>query len=211
MPSTPFESFESTYVVLAAENVDTDQIIPARFLTTTERTGLGPHAFHDWRYRPDGSPNPDFPLNRPEAAGARVLVAGRNFGCGSSREHAVWALLGAGFQAVVSTEFADIFRGNALGNGLLPVQVEPAVVEALIGAAASGTRPCVRVELDAQRLVLPGGAVAAPFPLAPFARHCLQHGIDELDFLLGAAPEIDAYEARNPALISTLSPTAYHG
>ena len=205
MPTTPFTPFASSYVVLPAENVDTDQIIPARFLTTTERTGLGPHAFHDWRYRPDGSPEPSFPLNQAAARGARVLVAGRNFGCGSSREHAVWALLGAGFQAVVSAEFADIFRGNALGNGLLPIEVEPAVIAALIACAAAprAEPPRVSVDLAAQRLVLPGGAVAAPFPIAPFARHCLLEGLDELDFLLGAAPEIDAYEERNLAVIST--------
>src|SRR5260221_7708478 len=118
-------AFTSSYVVMPRENVDTDQIIPARFLTTTDRTGLGPHAFHDWRYRADGSPNPDFILNQDAARDARVLVAGHNFGCGSSREHAVWALAGARFCALVSTSFSGIFRGHPLGKRLLPLQVRP--------------------------------------------------------------------------------------
>ena len=201
MPSTPIEAFTSTYVVLPADNVDTDQIIPARFLKTTERTGLGAAAFHDWRYRPDGSPNAAFPLNHPGAAGARVLVAGRNFGCGSSREHAVWALLGAGFRAVVSAEFADIFRGNALGNGLLPVQVPPRIVERL--ASERHERSTVTIDLDAQTLVLPDGE-CVPFPIAPFAKHCLLHGIDELDFLLEVAGEVSEYESAHPRRISTV-------
>src|SRR5260221_812967 len=134
-------AFTSSYVVMPRENVDTDQIIPARFLTTTDRTGLGPHAFHDWRYRADGSPNPDFILNQDAARDARVLVAGHNFGCGSSREHAVWALAGAGFRAVVSSSFADIFRGNALGNGLLPIAASPEFLERIpTGQSAQATR-----------------------------------------------------------------------
>jgi 3-isopropylmalate/(R)-2-methylmalate dehydratase small subunit len=184
-PAAPVWTFESTYVALPSENVDTDQIIPARFLTTTQRTGLGRHAFQDRRYRADGTPEPDFPLNRPEAAGAAVLVAGHNFGCGSSREHAVWALMDAGFRAVVSSGFADIFRGNALGNGLLPVEVPPDALAALLAARPAGAR--VRVDLDARTLTLPGGR-AVRFPVPPFARHCLLRGIDELGFLLAAAP-----------------------
>ena len=199
MPREPYTAFTSPYVALPRENVDTDQIIPARFLTTTERDGLGRHAFNDWRHRPDGTPDPDFVLNRPEAAGARVLVAGRNFGCGSSREHAVWALLGAGFRAVVSSDFADIFRGNALGNGLLPVQVPPEVLERLLGATAGGE---LHVDLAAQTLRLPDGA-AVSFPVPPFARHCLLHGIDELEFLLGHDGEIAGYERRHPARVHT--------
>jgi 3-isopropylmalate/(R)-2-methylmalate dehydratase small subunit len=199
MPRTPFAPFTSTFVVLAAENIDTDQIIPARFLTTIERSGLGEHAFQDWRYLPDGRPNPRFVLNDPGAAGARVLVAGRNFGCGSSREHAVWALLGAGFDAVVSTAFADIFRSNALGNGLLPVQVEPTALHALMSAAA-GAR--VSIDLASQVLTLPDGN-AASFPVPTFAKHCLLHGIDEMEFLLGASAEIDDYEAVHPPRVAT--------
>ena len=202
MPSRPFEAFTSTYVVLPVDNVDTDQIIPARFLKTTERTGLGGAAFHDWRYHADGTPNADFPLNQPGASEARVLVAGRNFGCGSSREHAVWALLGAGFRAVVSAEFADIFRGNALSNGLLPIQVDPSVIERL-ASAARHDRPAVTVDLNSQTLILPQGD-AVTFPIAPFAKHCLLHGIDELDFLLGAADEVSAYEATHAQRVSTL-------
>ena len=201
MPSYPFEAFTSTYVVLAAENVDTDQIIPARFLKTIDRTGLGSAAFHDWRYHPDGTPNADFPLNQPGAMNARVLVAGRNFGCGSSREHAVWALLGVGFRAIVSSEFADIFRGNAIANGLLPIQVDAAVVERLILAARNDSAT-VSVDLDSQTLIVPDGAAVA-FPIAPFAKHCLMHGIDELDFLLSAGTEVTAYESTHQPRVST--------
>ena len=194
-------AFTSRYVVLPAENIDTDQIIPARFLTTTHRDGLGPVAFNDWRYAADGTPNSAFPLNRPDAAGARVLVAGRNFGCGSSREHAVWALQGADFRAVVSSQFADIFRGNALGNGLLPIEVDAETLAALMAP----DRPAdarVRVDLETCRLTLPDGR-AVTFPVPPFARHCLLHGIDEMQFLLGALGEVQDYEARHPAAIDT--------
>ena len=202
MPSRPFEPFTSTYVVLPVDNVDTDQIIPARFLTTIESTGLGGAAFHDWRYHADGTPNVAFPLNQPGTADARVLVAGRNFGCGSSREHAVWALLGVGFRAIVSTKFADIFRGNALANGLLPIEVEAAVVERLAVAARDSSRP-VSVDLDSQTLIMPDGD-AIHFPIAAFAKHCLLHGIDDLDFLLGAAAEVSAYESAHPPRVSAL-------
>ena len=202
MPSRPFEAFTSTYVVLPLDNVDTDQIIPARFLKTIERTGLGAAAFYDWRFAADGAPNAAFPLNRPGASGARVLVAGRNFGCGSSREHAVWALLGLGFRAVVSTAFADIFRGNALANGLLPIQVDAVVVERL-AAAARERSPTVTVDLDSQTFIMPDGE-AVQFPIASFAKHCLLHGIDDLDFLLGASDEVSAYESSHAPRVSTL-------
>jgi 3-isopropylmalate/(R)-2-methylmalate dehydratase small subunit len=194
-------AFESTYVALASENIDTDQIIPARFLTTTQRTGLGPHAFHDRRYRADGSPAPDFPLNEPDATGAGILVTGRNFGCGSSREHAVWALLDAGFRAVVSTEFADIFRGNALGNGLLPIQIDADSVAMLLAPERIRSRR-LAVDLETQTLTLPDGRAVA-FPVPAFARHCLLRGIDELGFLLHADAEIAAYEASHPARVRT--------
>ena len=203
MPTHPFEAITSTYVMLPVDNVDTDQIIPARFLTTIERTGLGGAAFFDWRYHSDGTPNATFPLNQPGAEQARVLVAGRNFGCGSSREHAVWALLGVGLRAVVSTEFADIFRGNALANGLLPIQVEPGVVERL-GASAREGRPAVSIDLDSQTLTMPDGD-AVQFPIAPFAKHCLLRGIDELDFLLGATADVDAYESAHRYRVSTIA------
>ncbi len=204
MPIRPIDTITSSYVVLDVRNIDTDQIIPARFLTTTERTGLGRHAFHDWRYHHDGSPDPAFVLNRPAAREARILVAGRNFGCGSSREHAVWALLGAGIDVVVSSEFADIFRGNALGNGLLPVQVSDDVVAQLVALVADDRGPAITVDLADQRVTLPDGR-AVPFPIAPFARHRLLHGIDEMDFVLSTAADVDEYEARHPSSFSTLT------
>jgi 3-isopropylmalate/(R)-2-methylmalate dehydratase small subunit len=203
MPSRPFESFTSTYVVLPVDNIDTDQIIPARFLKTTERTGLGGALFYDWRHHGDGTPNEAFPLNQPAASSARVLVAGRNLGCGSSREHAVWALLGFGFRAVVSSEFADIFRGNALANGLLPIQLGAAAVDRLVAAARHGS-PAVTVKLDTQTLIMPNGD-AVTFPIAAFAKHCLLHGIDEMDFLLGAAGELAAYERAHSPRLSTVA------
>jgi 3-isopropylmalate/(R)-2-methylmalate dehydratase small subunit len=195
----PIGRLESTYVVIPRVNIDTDQIIPARFLKTTDRLGLGPHAFQDWRHLPDGSPDPEFPFNA--APDARILVAGRNFGCGSSREHAVWALMAAGIQAVISSEFADIFRANALGNGLLPVQVDEQVVQSLM-SRRSGS---LTVDLESQTLALPApdGRVVS-FPVPAFAKHCLRRGIDEFEFLLDAIPAIDRYEGqRAPVSIAT--------
>ena len=205
MARDPFTPLTSRWIVIPADDIDTDQIIPARFLTTTDRSGLGPHAFHDWRYRADGSPDTDFALERPEARGASILVAGRNFGCGSSREHAVWALLGAGIRAVVSTSFADIFRGNALGNGLLPIEVEPEVARALMEPAAHAVDATLAVDLASRTLTLPDGSRES-FPVPPFARHCLLEGIDEMEFLLGAVPEIAAFEARHAPRVFTGSP-----
>jgi 3-isopropylmalate/(R)-2-methylmalate dehydratase small subunit len=192
--------FASSYVILPRENVDTDQIIPARFLTTTDRLGLGPHAFHDWRYQPDGSPAPEFVLNRDDAVGAQVLVAGHNFGCGSSREHAVWALAGAGFRAIVSSAFADIFRANALGNGLLPIEVNAQVLATLMADHSTDAR--VIVDLEAQTLTLPDGEVIA-FAVPPFSRYTLLNDTDEMSFLLDAGADIDAYERRHPSPIDT--------
>lgn len=202
MPSTPFTPIDSHFVVLAKDDVDTDQIIPARFLKTVERSGLGAHAFNDWRYDAAGHPRADFVLNRPESAGAEVLVAGRNFGCGSSREHAVWALMAAGFRAVVSTAFADIFRGNAIGNGLLPIPVDEDVLKTLMAANAADPAVRVKVDLAAQTLTLPDGS-AVTFPIAPFAKRCLLEGVDELDVLVAATAEIEAYERSHPAPVST--------
>ena len=195
-------AFTSTYLRLPRENIDTDQIIPARFLTTTSRDGLGPQAFHDWRYQADDSPTPDFPLNQTAAREAHVLVAGHNFGCGSSREHAVWALQGAGFRAIVSSAFADIFQGNALGNGLLPIQVDAEVLRSLL--ADDRQDALLRVDLEQSTLTLPDGSPVS-FSLPPFARHCLLHGIDEMQFLLGAVGDVSDYELRHPASIDTLS------
>jgi 3-isopropylmalate/(R)-2-methylmalate dehydratase small subunit len=182
----------SRTVVLPATNVDTDQIIPARFLRTTTREGLGKQLFADWRYLPDGTPNPDFILNKPEARGCRVLVAGNNFGCGSSREHAPWALYDAGFRAVISTEIADIFRNNSLKNGLLPVVIDTATHAWLM--AYPGAQ--IDVDLQDNRITLPDGRFA-PFAIEPFARYCLLNGVDELGYLLAQEDRIAAYEQRH--------------
>ena len=187
----PIKTLRSRTVVLAASDVDTDQIIPARFLTTTTRAGLGAHLFADWRYGGDGAPKPDFVLNRPEAAGCSILVAGNNFGCGSSREHAPWALTDYGFRAVVSTQFADIFRNNSLKNRLLPVVVDQASHAWLMEHPGAD----LTIDLDSTTLTLPSGK-AVRFPLEPFARYCLMNGVDELGFLLGRESEIQTYERR---------------
>ena len=204
MPSTPFRTIDGRYVILEKDDIDTDQIIPARFLKTVDRDGLGVHAFHDWRYEATGEPRPDFVLNQSGASGAEVLVAGRNFGCGSSREHAVWALMAAGFRAVVSTAFADIFRGNALGNGLLPIQVDDNVIRVLIAARATDGDARVQASLASQTLTLPDGR-SVSFPIAPFAKRCILEGVDEIDVLAGAGAQIDAFEAAHPAVISTIA------
>lgn len=195
----PFKAFESAIAVLPMANIDTDQIIPARFLKITTREGLGRELFHDWRCLEDGSPRPGFPLDCPEARGAEVLVAGDNFGCGSSREHAPWALVDAGFRAVVSTSFADIFHQNALKNALLPIRVSPETLAALL-AAGSGAR--VKVDLERQVLALPDG-VEISFAVDPFRKRCLLLGVDELDYLRQFEQEIAAYEAGHPAAFDT--------
>jgi 3-isopropylmalate/(R)-2-methylmalate dehydratase small subunit len=187
----PIKTLRSRTVVLAASDVDTDQIIPARFLTTTTRSGLGAHLFADWRYGGDGAAQADFVLNRAEAKGCTILVAGNNFGCGSSREHAPWALTDYGFRAVVSTQFADIFRNNSLKNGLLPVVVDQDAHEWLMGHPGAD----VGIDLESTTLTLPSGQ-AVRFPLEPFARHCLLNGVDELGFLLGREAEIQGFEGR---------------
>lgn len=187
----PITTIRSRTVVLPAANIDTDQIIPARFLTTTTREGLGKRLFADWRYESGGHPKPDFALNRNEAQGCRILVAGRNFGCGSSREHAPWALLDYGFQAVISTEIADIFRSNSLKNGLVPVVVDEASSRWLVDHPGAE----VTIDLASKTLELPEGKRVA-FPLESFARHCLMHGVDELGYLLSKRAQIEAYEQR---------------
>jgi len=180
----------SRTLVLPLSNVDTDQIIPARFLTTTTKQGLGAHLFSDWRYLADGTANPDFVLNRAAARGCSVLVTGRNFGCGSSREHAPWALVDYGIRAVISTEIADIFRSNALKNGLLPIIVDESTAAWLLGNAGAE----VDIDLADCRLTLPTG-VAVAFPIDAFARHCLLNGLDELGFLSSKQADIERYEA----------------
>lgn len=187
----PIKVLRSRTVVLPMSNIDTDQIIPARFLTTTTREGLGTSLFADWRYDAQGAPRHDFALNRPDAQGCQILVAGRNFGCGSSREHAPWALLDYGIRAVISTEIADIFRNNSLKNGLVPVVVDENTSRWLIEHPGAQ----VSIDLDSASLILPGGERVA-FPLEAFSRYCLMNGIDELGFLLGRMNEIKAYEQR---------------
>jgi len=185
----PFSVLRSRTAVLPADNVDTDQIIPARFLTTTQSSGLGRHLFADWRRDAHNQPREDFVLNTPEAAGARILVAGHNFGCGSSREHAPWALLDYGFRAVVSTGIADIFRSNALRNGLLPVVVDRQTHDWLIA------HPGAELSIDLRdcTLSLPGGRQVS-FEVEPFARHCMLHGVDPLGWLLSREPDIRRFE-----------------
>jgi len=186
----PLKFVRSRTVVIALSNIDTDQIITARFLTTTTKEGLGRHLFADWRYLADGTPNPEFVLNQPASSGCEVLVAGPNFGCGSSREHAPWALVDHGIRAVISTQIADIFRNNALKNGLLPVTVD----EATAGWLLKNPGAEVTVDLAASEVLLPTGAKAA-FHVEAFARHCLLNGLDELGFLRSKQAEIERYEA----------------
>lgn len=195
----PFVTFESSIAVLPVDNIDTDQIIPARFLKTTTKAGLGLNAFADWRYSKEGTLKPDFALNQPASQGAEVLVAGDNFGCGSSREHAPWALTDAGYRAVVSTSFADIFYGNALKNGLLPIKVD---AEAHRKLMASGSGARVKVDLENQTLTL-GDGTAVPFPVDAFPKRCMMLGVDELGYLLQFEQEIAGYEANHPAPYDT--------
>lgn len=189
-----FNEVRSKSVVLAQTNIDTDQIIPARFLSTTERAGLGKNAFNDWRWQADGSPNPAFAFNQPENAGRSILLAGRNFGCGSSREHAPWALTDLGLRAIVSSEIADIFRNNSLKNGLVPVVLPEEVVQALM------QRPDDELVVDvaAKELRTPQGDVFS-FPLDAFAQTCLLQGVDELGYLLARHTDIERYEATRHA------------
>jgi 3-isopropylmalate/(R)-2-methylmalate dehydratase small subunit len=195
---TKTQVIESKTVVLPIENIDTDQIIPARFLKTTSKEGLGENLFLDWRYLSDGTPNPDFALNKPAAKGAQILVAGDNFGCGSSREHAPWALVQYGFQAVISTSFADIFKGNALKNGLLPIIV-PADIHAEL-LKWSGI--VLKIDLASQTLTLAGGRTIE-FPIDPFAKQCLLEGVDELGYMLKQEPAIAAYESQRVDTVNT--------
>ncbi|HSF77884.1 MAG TPA: 3-isopropylmalate dehydratase small subunit [Steroidobacteraceae bacterium] len=185
----PILKLKSRTVVMPSTNIDTDQIIPARFLTTTTREGLGQSLFADWRYDAAGRPVAEFVLNRPESRGCAILVAGRNIGCGSSREHAPWAMVDYGFRAVISTEIADIFRNNSLKNGLLPVIVDEATHAWLL--ANPGAE--VSIDLETRTLELPTG-LTVEFPLENFARYCLMNGVDELGFLLARDEQIEAYE-----------------
>ncbi len=199
----PFSRVTSAVVPLPRADVDTDQIIPARFLKTVNRAGLGDQLFHDWRYLADGSPNPDFVINRPEMAGRAVLLAGDNFGCGSSREHAPWALMAWGLRAVISSSFADIFRSNALKNGLLPIEVPPEELSRLFALVEAEPDASFTVDLEAQELRLPDGSVIG-FAVDSFARRMILDGTDELGYLLGLEPRIAEYEASHPPRVFTL-------
>jgi len=195
-----FTSFESRMVVMPIDNIDTDQIIPARFLKTTSKEGLGDQLFCDWRYDAEGKPKPDFVLNKPESRECKILLAGDNFGCGSSREHAPWALTQYGFRAVISTSFADIFRANALKNALLPIVVPRDTHAALF----KNPGQAVKVDLASQKLTLADGK-SVEFPIDEFSRHCLLEGIDELGYILQQASAIAAFEEQHPSRINALA------
>ncbi len=201
----PFRRFSGKVVPLLADNVDTDQIVPARFLKTTDKAGLGDALFSDWRYHADGSPKAGFVLNRPEMRGRQILLAGDNFGTGSSREHAPWALVAYGFRAVLSTSFADIFRSNALKNGLLPVEL-PAEAHARVAALVEADPDVeLTVDLEARTVGLPDGGPVG-FEVDPFSRQMLLDGTDELGFLLAQSEAVAAYEAVHPPRVDTTAP-----
>ncbi|MBX3065610.1 MAG: 3-isopropylmalate dehydratase small subunit [Anaerolineae bacterium] len=203
----PIKAFSSTVVTIPIENIDTDQIIPARYLKTTNKQGLGEQLFYDWRYDGEGKPNPDFVLNQPDAKNAHILLAGNNFGCGSSREHAPWALQGYGFQAVISTYFADIFKGNALKNGLLPIQVDAETHRQLLSLAQEDPDFQISVDLEKQAITLPDGR-AVKFPIDGFARQCLLQGVDQLGYLVAMDEKINAYENSHAGRVVTTTVNA---
>ena len=190
-----FTTLRSTVVPLPIENIDTDQIIPARFLKATTREGFGENLFRDWRYDKDGNPKADFVMNSPVYKG-EILVAGKNFGCGSSREHAAWAIDGAGFRAVVSSFFADIFRNNALNNGLLPVVVSEQMLAEIFAAAEKDASMQLYIDLPAQTIEIVGTGVKELFEIAPYKKQCLMSGYDDVDFLVSIHDEIEAFEKR---------------
>ena len=189
-----FTTLTSRIIPLPVNDIDTDQIIPARFLKATDKKGMGDNLFADWRYNSDGSPKADFVLNQPNSKGAQILLAGDNFGCGSSREHAPWALTGFGFRAVISTSFADIFRNNSLKNGLIPIIVDDATHKMLFELVEEAPRAELTVDLATQTLSFPGGSVT--FPIDPFNKTCLLNGVDELGYILGFEKDIAAFEQR---------------
>jgi 3-isopropylmalate/(R)-2-methylmalate dehydratase small subunit len=199
-----FTNFSSRMVVLPVNNIDTDQIIPARFLKITTKEGLDKHLFQDWRYDESGQPKADFVLNQPRARGCEILLAGDNFGCGSSREHAPWALTQFGFRAVISTSFADIFRGNSLKNSLLPIMIPSEAHAELLAAVAKDPEAQVAVDLPAQKLTLPSGR-QVEFPVDEFSKHCLIEGVDELGYILKREAAIREFEQRHDPGINTLA------
>jgi len=188
-----FQKLVSTVVPLPIENVDTDQIIPARFLKAVERKGFGDNLFRDWRYKKDGTPNPDFVLNNPRYSG-NILVAGKNFGSGSSREHAAWAVYDAGFRVVVSSFFADIFKSNVLNNGLLPVQVPDAFLDEIFKIVETDPDAKFEVDLESQTITILKAGISVNFDINPYKKECLLNGYDDIDFLLSLKKEIIAFE-----------------
>jgi 3-isopropylmalate/(R)-2-methylmalate dehydratase small subunit len=199
-----FTALTSRLAPLPIDNIDTDQIIPARFLKTISKVGLGDNLFSDWRYDANGNPKPDFILNQPQGHAAQVLLAGDNFGCGSSREHAPWALVQYGFRAVISTSFADIFRGNAVKNSLLPVTVPPETARKLFEAVSADPAVSVTIDLAGQTLTLPDGS-SVGFPVDEFAKQCMLQGVDELGYILTLEDDIKAYEKKRPLTVNTLT------
>ena len=200
----PFTNVQSRIVPLPIANIDTDQIIPARFLKTTSKEGLDKQLFCDWRYDEQGNPKPDFILNQPQGQGASILLAGDNFGCGSSREHAPWALTQFGFRAIISTSFADIFKQNSLKNALLPIVVPPGVHAMLFDMVAKNPDQEVVIDLAAQTLSIPGGR-SVEFPVDAFAKHCLLEGVDQLGYIQKQEETISAFESRRLGSINTLA------
>ena len=190
-----FTTLTSTAVPLPIENIDTDQIIPARFLKATTREGFGENLFRDWRYNKEDNPKSEFVMNSP-IYGGEILVAGKNFGCGSSREHAAWAIDGAGFRAVVSSFFADIFRNNALNNGLLPVTVSEQMLEAIFAAVKENPKTEIKIDLPAQTIEIVGTEYKESFDIAPYKKQCLENGYDDVDFLVSIREEIKAFEQK---------------
>ena len=204
MASEPFQTFTSRVVPLPAENVDTDQIVPARYLRMTDKAGLAEALFRDWRFAEDGSlREPRFVLDRPEMAGRRILIVGDNFGAGSSREHAPWALTAWGIRAILSTSFADIFRSNSLKNSVLPIVVDPATHARLFELLAADPDAQLTVDLAEQGILLPDGSTI-DFDIDPFAKEMMLAGTDELGYLLAREPQIGAWEASHPARVNTL-------
>ena len=197
----PFTTLTSKIIPLPIRNVDTDQIIPARYLKVTDKAGLAEGLFYDWRYQDDGTPDPDFIMNQPEYQDAKILLAGDTFGCGSSREHAPWALTGWGIRAVISTSFGDIFRNNALKNGLLPVIVDEETHQSLFDLTVEAPQAAITIDLESLNVALPGGQNVA-FPIDPFARKCLLEGVDQLGYIQTFENQISAYETEHEIIIS---------
>lgn len=193
MPIEKFTKTLSGVVPIPIEEIDTDQIIPARFLKATTREGFGKNLFCDWRYNKDGSPKADFPLNDPKYSGI-VLVGGKNFGCGSSREHAAWAIYDAGFKVVVSSFFADIFKNNALNNGILPVQVTDSFLQKVFDAVKANPKAQVEIDLEKQVITITASGESCPFDINPYKKNCMLNGYDDIDYLINMHPQIEAFE-----------------